>query len=100
TAHCPVWYAIVSANVTLPAMRRSTKQVTSVSETTEPQPNLSDRPLDRPPSPAIPTRTRQDDAQLARSLEDLQYELAGIGPRRRAFSRVLTEGTRASGDWL
>jgi|SRR5579884_2691443 len=51
---------------------------------------------DTAPAPA----GRVDVTPPRRSYEDLAYELAGISPRRRAFSAKLTGGIAASAEWL
>ncbi len=51
---------------------------------------------------AMPAPTRWDASRFAepRSLEELEYQLAGISPRRRAFSAVVTRGLHGSASWL
>jgi uncharacterized membrane protein len=54
------------------------------------------------PTPAMPAPARWDAARFAElsDREDLSYQLAGISPRRRAFSAALTRGIGGAGEWL
>lgn len=51
---------------------------------------------------SMTTPARWDASRFAdpQSLEDLDYELRGISPRRRAFSASITRGLHAAGGWL
>ena len=51
---------------------------------------------------AMPMPGRWDASRFAEpgSLEDLEYELRGISPRRRAFNAAITRGLHGAGGWL